>query len=304
MRTIIIGLGNQGRKRAAVAGSDVVATVDPIAQDASHRSLSDLPAGSYDAALVCTPDDAKLPILRQLLSEGKRVLVEKPLVAADPREILDIAQLAHRTGATCYTAYNHRFEPGVARLQGLLARKALGRVYHARFFYGNGTTQNVRESPWRDRNLGVLQDLGSHLLDLAFLLFGDLPGPFRCEAAHRFENHALDHVTFSTASPTRLAFEASLVSWKNTFTVDVVGAAGSAHLQGLRKWGTSTLTVRKRVFPSGAPEESVETFEGDDDTWAREYEAFRAMGPESSTLEKDAWILERLLQTANGGATP
>ena len=47
-----------------------------------------------------------------------------------------------------------------------------GKVYFARFFYGNGTALEVKHSEWRDRGLGVLPDLGSHLLDMTLFLFG------------------------------------------------------------------------------------------------------------------------------------
>ena len=61
------------------------ATVDPVIADADYRSVQQVPLASYDAALVCTPDEAKLELLRHLLENGKHVLVEKPLLAAERR---------------------------------------------------------------------------------------------------------------------------------------------------------------------------------------------------------------------------
>ena len=80
-RVVVVGLGVQGAKRRAVAGRDVVATVDPVHPDADYRALADVPLAAYDAALVCTPDDAKLELLAHLLANGKHLLVEKPLLA-------------------------------------------------------------------------------------------------------------------------------------------------------------------------------------------------------------------------------
>ena len=54
MRVVVVGLGVQGKKRVAVAGPDVVATVDPAAPGADHPSVERVPLDSYDAALVCT----------------------------------------------------------------------------------------------------------------------------------------------------------------------------------------------------------------------------------------------------------
>src|SRR5438132_6113370 len=166
MRCLIVGVGVQGRKRRAVAGADVAATVDPLAPDANYKSLEDVPLDRYEAALVCTPDHAKLDTLRYFLSHGKHVLVEKPLLANDAGELHELADLAHKSGTVCYTAYNHRFEPHIRRLKELLEAGTLGQVYLARFFYGNGTARDVQRSPWRDQGAGVLTDLGPHLPDL------------------------------------------------------------------------------------------------------------------------------------------
>ena len=52
MKVIVVGLGVQGKKREAVAGEEVAATVDPIAGGADYRDVRDVPLSSYDAALV------------------------------------------------------------------------------------------------------------------------------------------------------------------------------------------------------------------------------------------------------------
>src|SRR5262245_2405733 len=70
----------------------------------------------------------------------------------------------------------------------------LGRLYHCRMFYGNGTARDVRNSPWRDQGAGVLADLGSHLLDTVLFWFGGDDRRFRVVSRHRFENAAFDHV--------------------------------------------------------------------------------------------------------------
>ena len=73
-----------------------------------------------------------------------------------------------------------------------LAEGRLGRIYHCRVFYGNGTARLVRESGWRDAGAGVLPDLGSHLLDALRFWFGDVADDFRVVQASRFENKAPD----------------------------------------------------------------------------------------------------------------
>ena len=83
MRMVVAGLGVQGHKRRAVAGSECVAAVDPVNPEAQYTRIEDVPLASYDAALLCTPDDVKIGLLTYLLSNRKHLLVEKPLFAED-----------------------------------------------------------------------------------------------------------------------------------------------------------------------------------------------------------------------------
>ncbi len=184
MRVIVVGLGVQGNKRKAVAGKEVVATVDPVQTQADYKSLAEVPLGSYDAALVCTPDDTKIELLTRLLSNGKHLLVEKPLFAADNSMLDTLAKIAREKGVVCYTAYNHRFEPHFVRMKQLIESGRLGKIYRLRMFYGNGTARLVRNSTWRDQGAGVLPDLGSHLLDTAKFWFGELGNDFRVVSAN------------------------------------------------------------------------------------------------------------------------
>src|SRR5262245_50566232 len=142
MKVVVVGLGIQGRKRKTHAGPGVVATVDPVIPEATYRRLEDVPLDTYDAALVCTPDAAKIPLLTYLLEHGKHVLVEKPLLADDPVALDNLARLARGNRAVCYTAYNHRFEPHLVRMKELLDGGSLGSIYQVSMFYGNGTARD------------------------------------------------------------------------------------------------------------------------------------------------------------------
>jgi len=295
LKVIVVGLGIQGRKRRAIAGSGVVATVDPVHPEAQYKAVEEVPLEGYDAALVCTPDAAKLSILRYLLANGKHLLVEKPLLGDEPGDLPALNALAAERGAVCYTAYNHRFEPHIVNLKNVIDAGRLGRVYSARFFYGNGTARDARNSPWRDTGYGVLPDLGSHLLDTILFLFGTVEGGCRFWRADRFENRAYDRVIFGFQGPLPIDCEITMLSWRNTFHADVYGELGSAHIYCLCKWGPSTLTVRRRVFPSGRPDEEASTLVCADPTWALEYAHFQALCQSpSSNIGNDIWIQSKL----------
>ena len=279
MRTIVVGLGVQGRKRLAIAGSEAVAIVDPVVEASSpalgglplFRKIEEVGLADYDAALVCTPDGAKVPILRHLLSHGKHLLVEKPLIDSEDGVLAGLDALARANQAVCYTAYNHRFEPHIVALKEILESGRLGKVYLCKFLYGNGTARDVRNSAWRDQGLGVFPDLGSHLLDWTLQLFGKPTASPRLWRASRFENRAFDHFHFGFPG----------------------GGEGSAHIDGLCKWGPSTLTVRDRILPSGRPTEESTTLVQPDPTWQAEYAHFKELTrhavPETNTAN-DLWI--------------
>ena len=294
MRVVIVGYGVQGRKRLRVAGADGVGVVDPVSPDADWSDIAEVSLDRYDAALVCTPDQPKIPILRHLFRHGKHALIEKPLHATSEAELSDIEALAHSSGAVCYTAYNHRFEPHYVRMRDLVCSGTLGRIYRCRMFYGNGTARLVRDSAWRDEGAGVLPDLGSHLLDTARFWFGDIGEDFRVTSVSRFENRAPDHVviTSETARP-KLEFETTLLSWRNHFTCDVLAENGTAHIESLCKWGPTTFTRRTRVLPSGRPPAESMTLVQEDPTWAIEYDHFKRLVAERvpADLSNDRWLL-------------
>lgn len=297
MKSIVVGYGVQGHKRRSFAGADYAGCVDPVSPEADYKSIEDVPLASYDAALVCVPDEPKYDLLSYLLGNGKHVLVEKPLWVAKADGIARLEALANSKGVVCYTAYNHRFEPHFVRMRDLIASGALGKLYSCRMFYGNGTARLVRESAWRDQGAGVLPDLGSHLLDTCLFWLGALDDKFEVVAVNRFENRAPDHVIIGAEklSP-RLELEMTLVSWRNHFTCDVFAEKGSAHIESLCKWGPSTFTHRTRVLPSGLPPFDSKTLTQPDPTWALEYEYFRNLceSGAATDLSRDQWLSDVL----------
>jgi len=302
MRAVIVGLGNQGTKRKAVAGKDVVATVDPQVSHAQYEQIQQVPLDSFDAALVCVADAAKLSVLEYLLGNGKHVLVEKPLFATDKGDLAKLGALAAQNDVVCYTAYNHRFEPHIAELKTLLDSEQLGQVYLTKMFYGNGTARDTRGS-WRDKGMAVVADLGSHLLDITLFLFGPDDRSFRAWTLNAFENFAYDHAHFGADGTPLIDMEITYLSWRNSFSIDVYAERGTAHIDGLCKWGPSTLTVRDRVLPSGKPDEDRRVLECADPTWAAEYRHFvQLCSVGGSNIANDIWINDALSAvTLQGG---
>lgn len=277
MRTIIVGAGIQGRKRREFCGTDFVSFADPNFPN-WYAYAAYVPQDIYDAACVCTPSNLSYEECYHLINKGKHVLVEKPLWAPKQEELVKLQQLADERKCVLYTAYNHRFEPSIKELKSLLRSGSMGKVYYCRIFYGNGTAQNVKNSPWRDDGIGIFGELGSHLLDLVMFLFDkSLPcWSLKLKRAKAFENKTPDFLSFGIERPELVVeCEATYLSWKNTFTVDVLAENGSIHINGLCKWGPCRIEWRKRVYPSGVPESHCIDWSIPDPTWKLEYDHFK-----------------------------
>jgi predicted dehydrogenase len=308
MRYLVVGLGNIGQRRRALLGERCVATADPYNATADFASVRDVPVDSYDAAILAIPDDSKIDLITYLLEQGKHVLVEKPLFLPDEATARRLELLARSRKRALYTAYNHRFEPLLVAFKEQLAVGAIGEVYHGRLFYGNGTVRHVADT-WRDHGVGVIADLGCHLLDL--LAFTGVVKPILPQAdsdlslemlltgSQAIETKAPDHAVLSSADG-RFTLEMMYHSWRNSFAFELYGSKGSMHCLGLRKWGGSELLVRTRILPSGRPTETIQTDEGPDVTWEREIAHFeRLCGAGTTDLATDWWISSVQLRAAS-----
>ena len=303
MRILIAGLGVQGKKRKTVADSECVATVDPVNPEANYQSIYGVPKDSYDAVFICVPEEEKVELIRYALKFGKHVLVEKPLLNLNSSEIKEIESASRKAGLTIYSAYNHRFEPHIETVSNLIKSGRLGNIYTCRLFYGNGTAKLVRNSTWRDRNNGVLSDLGPHLLDIVRFWFGDIRTPFKLISCNRFENKAPDHaILLAEGNSPRIELEMTFISWKNHFTCDLFGEYGSVHIRSLCKWGPAKLAIHWRVFPGGPPQEENETLIQDDPTWRKEHQHFESLCIKNhkTDLSSDLWILRTINRSLNG----
>lgn len=296
MRYLLVGLGNIGVKRRALLGERCVGTVDPFNASADFRDIRDCAPDRYDAAILAVPNQVKLDLLRRLLTLGKHVLVEKPLLFPDRETAQDLNRLAHQHHAVWYTSYNHRFEPLIELLKQELDKETVGRIYHGRLYYGNGTVGNILGS-WREEGQGVLEDLGSHLLDLVGWLFNCVGTDVVTWSLERHEAKTIDHAILATADR-RVVIEMSFLSWKNRFEVDLYGEHGSLHLRGLCKWGPSELIVHQRVLPSGVPREHRESRTGQDVTWQRDLEYFEHMTTMGETSMENDWWISSVIQHA------
>ena len=173
-----------------------------------------------------------------------------------------------------YVAYNHRFEPFFEIKKKLLTKKKIKIIYLVKMFYGNGTSILVRNS-WRNKNLSILEDLGSHLLDLCIFWYGK-DVKLLSYKPYKLENNFYDYFELKLKIK-KIVFllEATYCSWKNTFYLNTISKNGYLRINSLCKWKKPSLTIAKRAYPSGVPK--IKRFNKNilDPTWKKEINFFR-----------------------------
>jgi predicted dehydrogenase len=165
---------------------------------------------------------------------GKHVLCEKPL-GRTAEESFDVWQRVAATGVKHLCGFNYRFVPAVRLARELIDEGALGEIRHFRARYLQDWGDDPTLDTWRfdpdAAGSGALGDLGTHVIDLARYLVGELrtvqgfvrtflPGrrvDDALEAAVEFESGAV-----GTIEATRLA-----LGRRNAFQWEINGSDGS-----------------------------------------------------------------------------
>ena len=191
LRVALLGYGLAGRVIhapliAAVPGlalTDVV-TSDPgrrdqVADDLPgvrlHATADDLlAAGATDLVVVATGNAAHVPLARAALRAGLPTVVDKPLAVTEA-DAASLVALAQDLGVPLGVFHNRRWDSDTLSAQQVLAGGVLGTVHRleARFTrFRPEVQQRWREDPTAGG--GVLLDLGTHLVDQARLLLGEV----------------------------------------------------------------------------------------------------------------------------------
>ena len=248
MKILIVGLDIHQKRKKLLNKKLVFATVDTKNKSADFKNIKDAPLRQYDSVFVCTPDSEKLKILNYCIKFKKNALIEKPLVTNSGNEIKKLEIRANKKNLVFYSAYNHRFEPHFIKIKKIIKSGTLGKIYYCNLFYGNGTARLVRNQKWRDKGLGIIQDLGPHLMDTIKFWF-DKNLKFTTVYKNKFENKSPDHaILISKKNKFFVKLEMSMCMWKNTLRCDIIGSKGSIQLSLIDKEMTLELNTDQLLF--------------------------------------------------------
>lgn len=140
-----------------------------------YTDVKDLIADpEVDVIIVTTPPDNHFELTKAALEAGKHVLTEKPFVptSAEADKLVEIARASNRL--IC-VYQNRRWDSDFLLVKHLIAQGTLGRVLEFNNHFDR--FKAVAPATWKGQ-LGIPQggsalfDLGTHLIDQAYVLFG------------------------------------------------------------------------------------------------------------------------------------
>jgi predicted dehydrogenase len=131
--------------------------------------------GGLDAIIVAAPDDLHYEITMQALAAGLHVLCEKPL-ALTAQQAQEMYEEAEKVKVKHMVMFTYRWLPFFRYVHDLLDQGYIGRCYHGelRYLMGHGRNKEYRWRFDQKRANGTLADMGSHMIDLARWLVGDI----------------------------------------------------------------------------------------------------------------------------------
>jgi predicted dehydrogenase len=160
--------------RDEALGRDVAERYDWARLSGDVEALAQEP---LDLFVNAGPNDAHVETTAALAQRGVHVFCEKPL-ARTAGEALELWRAVRDTGVQHRCAFIHRFIPSLRVARDMIAAGELGEVRHVRAQFLLDMLEPDGSLSWRfDRaraGTGALGDLGSHHIDVARFLVGEV----------------------------------------------------------------------------------------------------------------------------------
>jgi len=193
VKLLIVGCGSVGKRHLGnfkTIGVDDIGAVDKrsdrlkeVQEKFSVKKVySDLDAAlneKYDAAVVATPPSLHIPIATKLAENKCHLLIEKP-ISDNLDGIETLLKVVRDNKLILLVGYTYRFWPPLIKVEELLKKKILGRVYSVRIEFSEYLPD---WHPWEDYRTFYMakKELGggaildeSHTIDFARWFFGEI----------------------------------------------------------------------------------------------------------------------------------
>ncbi len=141
-----------------------------------HNEVEDLTARSdIDAVIITSPDYLHEAHALSALSNGKHVLVDKPLATTAAGCLRVIAE-ADKANRLLYMGFNLRHHAVIRRMKDLATAGAFGEIYSVQAIehYDGGRTYHSRWNRMKEFSGGLWIHKGSHDFDVINYMMGDV----------------------------------------------------------------------------------------------------------------------------------
>lgn len=173
---------HEGAVAAAICGRDRARAEAMAAKHGVEKVYTDwramIGSGALDAVIISTPDALHHPIAMAAFDSGLHVLCEKPL-GLDAHEAHEMLARSREAKRVTMTYFTWRWLKQTEHMKRLMEDGFAGAIQHAHFaFLAGGNRGGWREN-WRydaRTGNGALGDLGSHMIDMARWMCGEISG--------------------------------------------------------------------------------------------------------------------------------
>lgn len=193
----------------------------------------------------CGPHSLHVEPTIAAIEAGKNVLCEKPL-ALSSGDALRVVQAARSSPAVHMVGFNYRFVPAVQLAQSVIRRNLLGELHHLRIAYlqqGHRDARRPLSKPVRERETraGAQASLGSHIVDLARFLIGEIAsvssvtgrisptriGPSGGQISVEWDDATLSLVQFENGTVGTVEASRVATGHRNVLRFEIDGSQGS-----------------------------------------------------------------------------
>jgi predicted dehydrogenase len=212
-----------------------------------------------DAVVVCPPSDLNTTVAGAAVAAGKHVLCEKPLAITHPEARRLLEATDRMPGRVHMVAFTFRFAAGLRYLRRLVDEGHFGEIRHWRMSYFNdGQLDPGIPFGWRHLRArggaGVIADMGSHMIDAARYLLGDVAAVSAVNRTYVKERPMPGGGRGAVETPEASAWVAEFASGViGTFDVSRAvagrGGTGRPQYQGVEIHGTGGAALYELMHP-------------------------------------------------------
>ena len=128
-KTIIVGFGNQGKKRKKFTKNIIDIFEKNTKIKKIKKTIYELDHNKYLNVFLCISEQNKIEYIKYFVNLKKNVLVEKPLYSNNNIDLDLIKKIIKNNNLTLYVSYNLRFEKSIIDLKNYIDQGVLGKIY-------------------------------------------------------------------------------------------------------------------------------------------------------------------------------